>query len=97
MSTPAGLEQNIDAYEAMRETLETHHLHKFVVFHNAEFIESFDSFHHAAREAVRRFGQGPYLIRQFGPRGASPCLPRSHSAPFIPLADTEGRRRQKAS
>ena len=66
MSAPAELEQNIEAFEAMRETLEAHHLHKFVVFHDTEFIGSFDSFHNAAREAVRRFGQGPYLIRQVG-------------------------------
>ena len=66
MNIPVELEQNIEAYEAMREALEKHHLHKFVVFHNAEFIDSFDSFHNAAREAVRRFGQGPYLIRQVG-------------------------------
>ena len=66
MSTPAVLEQNIEAYEAMRETLEKHHLHKFVVFHDAEFVDSFDTFDNAAREAVRRFGQGPYLIRQVG-------------------------------
>ena len=66
MSTTADLEQNIEAYEAMRETLEQHHLHKFVVFHNTQFVDSFDSFHNAAREAVRRFGQGPYLIRQVG-------------------------------
>ena len=50
----------------MRETLEQHHLHKFVVFHDAQFVDSFDSFHNAACEAVRRFGRGPYLIRQVG-------------------------------
>ena len=66
MSTPADLEQNIEAYEAMRETLEKHHLHKFVVFHDAKFVDSFDSFHNAASEAVHRFGEGPYLIRQVG-------------------------------
>ena len=66
MSTPAELEQNIEAYEAMSETLEKHHLHKFVVFHDTEFVGSFDSFHNAAREAVRHFGHGPYLIRQVG-------------------------------
>ena len=66
MSTPANLEQNIEAYEAMRETLDKHYLHKFVVFHNAEFVDSFDSFHNAASEAVHRFGHGPYLIRQVG-------------------------------
>ena len=69
MSTPAELERNIEAYEAMRETLEQHHLRKFVVFHDAGFIGSFDSFHNAAREAVRRFGRGPYLIRQVGAPG----------------------------
>ncbi len=66
MSTPSELEQNIEAYEAMSKTLEEHHIHKFVVFHDAELVGSFDSFHNAAREAVRRFGQGPYLIRQVG-------------------------------
>lgn len=66
MSDQATLEQNIEAYEAMREALEEQYLHKFVVFHNAEFISSFDSFHNAAREAIRRFGRGPYLIRQVG-------------------------------
>ena len=66
MSTTADLEQNIEAYEAMRETLEQHHMHKFVVFHDAKFVDSFDNFHNAAREAVRRFGQDPYLIRQVG-------------------------------
>lgn len=66
MSTPADLEQNIEAYEAMRETLEKHHLHKFVVFHDANFVDSFDSFHNAASEAVHRFCEGPYLIRQVG-------------------------------
>ena len=64
MSAPAPFEKNIEAYEAMRETLEEHHLYKFVVFHDAEFIDSFDSLDDAAGEAVYRFGQGPYLIRQ---------------------------------
>ena len=82
MSTPADLEQNIEAYEAMRETLEAHHLNKFVVFHDAEFVDSFDSFHNAAREAVRRFGQGPYLIRQVG---APRRIPMPASVAFRPI------------
>ena len=64
MSDPSPFEKNIEAYEAMRETLEAHHLHKFVVFHDAELIDAFDSLDKATREAVHRFGQGPYLIRQ---------------------------------
>ena len=82
MSTPAQLEQNIEAYEAMRETLEAHHLHKFVVFHDTKFIDSFDSFHNAAREAVRRFGRGPYLIRQVG---AAKRMAMPASAAFRPV------------
>ena len=66
MSTPADLEQNIEAYEAMRETLEKHRLHKLVIVHDAELISSSDNFDNAAREAVHRSGQGPYLSRQVG-------------------------------
>ena len=50
----------------MRETLEAQYLHKLVVFHDAELIDAFDSLDDAAHEAVYRFGQGPYLIRQVG-------------------------------
>ena len=64
MSTPAELEQNIEAYNV--RTLEEYQLHKFVIFHGAELVGALDSFHNAAREAVRRFGHGPYLIRQVG-------------------------------
>ena len=66
MTDPAPFEKNIEAYEAMRETLEAQHPHKFVVFHDATLIDVFDSLDAAAHEAVYRFGQGPYLIRQVG-------------------------------
>ena len=66
MSEPAPFEKNIEAYEAMRETLEAHHLHKFVVVDDAALIDAFDSLDDAAGEAVHRFGLGPYLIRQVG-------------------------------
>ena len=82
MNTQAELERNIEAYEAMRETLEAHHLHKFVVFHDTELIDSFDTFHNAAREAIRRFGQGPYLIRQVG---APTRIAMPASAAFRPV------------
>jgi hypothetical protein len=60
------LETEIRAYEAKREELERHHKGKFVVFHGEEFVGAFDDFDKAAAEAVRRFGRGPYLIRQVG-------------------------------
>ena len=91
MSTPAELDQDIEAYEAMRDALKTHHLHKFVVFHNAEFIESFDTFHNAGRDAVRRFGQGPYLIRQDGPPRR---IAMSASVAFLMRTSLTTRRRR---
>ena len=95
MSTPAPLEKNIEAYEAMRETLEAHHLHKFVVFHDAEFIDSFDRLDNASSEAVHRFGQGP-----FAAPGPCPSDPRSREyadrkgSPAPPRAQTERTRPQ---
>lgn len=75
------LQQNIEAFEAMRETLEAHYLHKFVVFHDGRFEGAFDTFNNAAREAVRRFGRGPYLIRQVG---ADQSIPMPASVAFRP-------------
>ena len=70
------LAKDIAAYEARKPQLEKEHLGKFVVFHNGEFIGSFDTLDNAAREAVSRFGQGPYLIRLVGEPGHIP-LPAS--------------------
>jgi hypothetical protein len=65
-TTMAELDRNIAAFEKMRAELEKHHNGKWVLFHDEELIGTFDSFDHAASEAVRRFGRGPYLIRQVG-------------------------------
>ena len=66
MTEPHPLQPDFDAYGAQKDVLEEHHMGKFVVFHDGEFIDAFDSFDHAAREAAKRFGRGPYLIRQVG-------------------------------
>ena len=60
------LSRDIAAYEARREQLEKEHAGKFVVFHNGDFVGSFDSLENAAHEAVSKFGRGPYLIRRVG-------------------------------
>jgi hypothetical protein len=60
------LEIEIRAYDAKRGELERHYKGKFVIFHGEEFIGAFDTFDAAAAEAIRRFGHGPYLIRQVG-------------------------------
>ena len=62
----ATLETEIKAYETRRSELEKQHHGKFVVFKGEELIGAYDTIEAAAEEAVRRFGRGPYLIRQVG-------------------------------
>jgi hypothetical protein len=66
MAVEAPLSVEIDAYEKRREELEKVYPGKFVVFKNDELIGAWDTFDAAAREAIVRFGRGPYLIRQVG-------------------------------
>lgn len=60
------IEREIVAYEAMRKNLERDHNGKWVVFYGQELIGLFDDFVQASREAARRFGRGPYLVRRIG-------------------------------
>jgi len=60
------LEQEIQAYEERREELERRYNGEFVVFHGNELLGTFPDLDAAAREAIRRYGQGPYLIRKVG-------------------------------
>jgi hypothetical protein len=69
------LEIEIAAFERQREELEKHYKGKFVVFRGEEMIGAFDTFDNAAREAVSKFGRGPYLIRQVG--APPPVMPAS--------------------
>jgi hypothetical protein len=69
------LETEIAAFEAQKAALEQHHKGKFVVFHGGDFVGAFDTFDNAAREAVSRFGRGPFLIRQVGVE--PPSIPAS--------------------
>ena len=64
--TVATLDRDIEAYEKARAALEARYNGKWVLFYNEQFIGAFDSFDLAAQEAVRRFGRGPYLLRQVG-------------------------------
>ena len=63
--TPELLE-DIEAYESMRAELELAHMGEWAVVYGRELIGTYESFDAAAQEAVRRFGRGPYLIRQIG-------------------------------
>ena len=60
------LSSQIAAYEEMRDLLETDHFGEWVVFHGGELVDTYASFEKAAEDAVRRFGRGPFLIRQVG-------------------------------
>lgn len=62
----ADLTKEIEAYEQMREELETSYMGKWVVIHDQRRAGIYDSFEAAARDAVQKFGAGPYLIRQVG-------------------------------
>ena len=69
------LAKEIAAFEKMRERLEAQHMGKWVLFYQEKMIGTFDTFNDAAQEAVKKFGEGPYLIRQIGARPQS--LPAS--------------------
>lgn len=60
------LSQEIEAYEAIRGDVEAKHLGKWIVVHDRQLIGVYDSFDSAAEDAVKKFGRGPYLIRQVG-------------------------------
>ena len=69
------LELEIEAYDKMRDQLEKEHMGKWVLFHNQQLVGVFGDSSAAAEEAVRKFGRGPYLIRQVG--APSVTLPAS--------------------
>jgi hypothetical protein len=60
------IHEEIAAYEGLRQNLEADHMGKWALVRNRELVSLFDSFEDAAEEAVKRFGRGPYLIRQIG-------------------------------
>jgi hypothetical protein len=60
------IDNEIAAYEMMREDLEAHHMGEWIVMRDSKVIGTYASFENAANDAVTRFGRGPYLIRQIG-------------------------------
>ena len=60
------LDREIEAFERQRASLEEHHMGKWVLIRDGALIGAFDTLDNVANEAVRRFGRGPYLIRQVG-------------------------------
>ena len=62
----AELTDDIAACDAMRAHLESELQGQWLLFRNRRLEGTFASFDEAQREAVYRFGRGPYLIRQVG-------------------------------
>ena len=60
------LDAELTAYRREREQLESTHPGKWVLFKGAALISVHDTFEATAEDAVRRYGRGPYLIRQVG-------------------------------
>jgi hypothetical protein len=77
----ADMNDDMAAYDMMRQVLETNHTGKWVLFHERSLVSMHSGFESAAEEAVRKFGRGPYLIRQIG---APPIvLPASVMYPLL--------------
>lgn len=74
-SAVATLTENIVFYDEHRPELEADHFGKWILVHDRRIEGFFEDFQAAAADAVRRFGRGPYLIRQIG--APSAALPAS--------------------
>lgn len=71
----AEINEEIAAYDRMRDDLESRLMGKWVLIRNGELVATYEFFDAAAEEAVKKFGRGPYLIRKVGAPPAS--LPAS--------------------
>lgn len=60
------LARDIAAFDRMRSELEADHRGEWVVFHRGELAGFYPDFEAAASDAVERFDEGPYLIREVG-------------------------------
>jgi hypothetical protein len=60
------LNKDIAFFMTIKDDLESKHMGKWVLISDQKLIAVEDSFESTASEAVKRFGIGPYLIRQIG-------------------------------
>ena len=60
------LQDEIAAFESMRNDLELNHMGEWVIVHNSQVAGTFPAFEQAAEVAVAKFGRGPFLLRQIG-------------------------------
>ena len=68
------LDREIATYERLCDSLEAEHYLWWAVIRGETYVGAYPTFDDALQEAVRRFGRGPYLIREIG---APPIHPGS--------------------
>ncbi|MCY4312384.1 MAG: hypothetical protein OXD44_01550 [Gammaproteobacteria bacterium] len=77
------LSEEIAAYKKMQRELELDYSGKWVIICGSKLIDVHESFESAAADAVKKFGSGPYLIREVG---ASP-VPYPASVLYRPVLE----------
>lgn len=75
------IKEEIAAYDKIRAQLEEEHMGEWVLFHDLQLVGTYKSFDGAAEDAVKKFGRGPYLIRQVG----APALTLPASVMYAPV------------
>lgn len=60
------LSDQIKAYDTIKDSLETDYFGKWVVIYRQQLVGHYDSFEVAANDAIKKYGEGPYLIRKVG-------------------------------
>ena len=65
------LDREIAAFEDMRARLEARHRGEWAVFHQCKLIGTFPTLDDAADDALDKFGDDVFLIRQIGRKAVS--------------------------
>jgi hypothetical protein len=78
------LDNDISAYEGMKDQLIANHNGKFVIIYQGKLAGVYDTFDSAAKAAVSTLEQ-PYLIRQVG---VSQSMPMPASVAYRPVHAT---------
>ena len=60
------LDKQIAAYDSQREQLERDYHGRWVVFRDESLVGDYATYEDAITDAMRKYGRGPYLIRQVG-------------------------------
>ena len=60
------LDREIAAFDRLREVLEAEHHGEWALFHDLELVGIYPSLDDAADEALDKFGEDVFLIRQVG-------------------------------